>query len=391
MGIWKRNLENKKNVVVLDIGSQFLKAVLMEIDKKEGKGIIKGWAREPLQKNLEESCKKIIEKTEKSAKIKAEQIFLGMNSDLIKGISATVCYRRENPKQKIDLSELKFLVQKVQWRAFDNIRKTFALETNLPDTDVRLINANIISIKIDEHSIHDPLGFEGESFCLTIFNNYTSVEKLKEILFLTSNLNLELIGINSSSYAICDSLNSESQNKDFILIDIGGKTTEITLVRKHGETINTENFHLGGNLFSKTIADFLEVGTNESELIKIKYSKGEISNEAKKKIKEILIPNISCWANGVKVLLEEFLKKYGVLPKKVFLSGEASLLPGIKETLEKKGLIPEFILPREIIKIKNKTKFQEIPCLALANLSLEFPKNNLFAPLLKRVIRLIQD
>lgn len=391
MGIWKRNLENKKNVVVLDIGSQFLKAVLMEIDKKEGKGIVLGWAKEPLQKNLEESCKKIIEKAEKSAKTKAEQIFLGMSSDFIKGISATLCYRRENPKQKIDLPELKFLVQKVQWRAFDNIRKAFALETNLPDTDVRLINANIVSIKIDESPIHDPLGFEGESFCLTIFNNYTSIEKLKEILFLISRLNLELTGINSVPYAICDCLNSESQNKDFILIDVGGKTTEITLARKHGETIDTDNFCLGGNLFSKTLADFLEVGANEAEIIKIKYSKGEVSAEAKKKIEKILSPNISCWANGVKVLLDEFSKKYGALPKKVFLCGEASFLPGIKEILEKKGLKPDFVLPIEIVKIQNKTKFQEISCLALANLSLEFPENNLFAPILKRVIRLIQD
>jgi len=385
-----------KNLVVLDIGSQFLKAMLLEVDRQSGKGILRNWVKEKLDNGLWEqiypACRKAINQVEKKAGIKAEEFFLGLSGDIVKGLSATFCYERENPKEKIDLPELKYFIQKVQWKVFDKIRKNFALETGLPETEAKLVNAHIIDIKIDNSPIANPLGFQGENLCLTIFNTYTSRESLEALVKLASQLGLELAGIAPLSYALFHCFDLDASSKDDILIiDIGGKITELTLIKSRGEIVETKSFNLGGDIFTKAIADFLEIGMSEAEAVKIKYCKKELSPEARRKLGKILEPNISSWVNGVKVVLEEFSKKYRALPSKVFLCGGGSEFPGLKENLKEKRKFQIKSIPsREVTKIENRTKLQDISCLALANLSLESPEANEFSSILKRAIRLIQ-
>jgi len=394
MKFFKKDFKNK-NLIVLDMGSQFIKALLLEVDKKEERGVLLGWAKENFSDDFEKlclNCQKAIKKVEKKTGIKAEELFIGIGGDILRGTSTTFCYRRENPKEKIDLTELKYFVQKTQWKAFERIRKEFGSETGLPETDVRLVSAHIINIKVNNSHLSNPLGFQGENVCLSIFNNYTSLGWLENLVKLASYLNLDLVGINSSSYALFHCLESEhSLKEDILIIDIGGKITEIILIKRGGEVVETRNFNLGGYLFTRAIADFLGLEIEVADLVKIKYSKEEIGPEAKKKIEKLFSSNLLSWVGGVKIVLDEFSKKYKALPSKIFLCGGGNELPGIREILKRKGSFKiNSISPREVIKIKNKTKFEEIPSLALAALALESPEASEFSAILKRAVRLIQ-
>jgi len=384
-----------KNLVVLDIGSQFIKALLLKVDKEEKRGVLIGWAKEYYLDDFEKlclNCQKAIRKVEKKAGLKAEELFIGVGGDILRGTSTTFCYKREQPKEKIDLTELKYFIQKTQWKAFEKIRKEFGLEYGFPETDVRLVSAHIIDIKVDNSHLGNPLGFQGHTVCLSIFNNYTSLNWLENLAKLASWLGLRLIGINSSAYALINCLELDHFSKDDILIiDIGGRITELTLIKRGGEAIETRNFNLGGHLFSRSIAEFLELKTDEAELIKMKYSKDELSYEARKKLEKLFAPNVFSWLGGVKIVLDEFFKKYKALPAKIFLTGGGSQLPGIEEILKKKGgFKTDFISISKIAKIKNKTKFEEIPSLALAMLSLESSEAGEFSDALRRAVRLIQ-
>jgi len=395
MSFFKKDFKNKKNLVVLDIGSQFIKALLLEVDRNEGRGILLGWAKDNFVddfENLCANCQKLIKKLERKTGRKSEELFIGVGGDILRGASINFCHKREEPRQKIDLTELKYLVQKTQWKAFEKIRKDFSLETGLPEAWVRLVSAHIINIKMDNAHIANPLGFQGQNVCLSIFNNYTSLKFLEDLLKLGSWLGLSLVGIGSASYALFHCLElGVSPKEDILIIDIGGKITEITLIKKEGELLETRNFHLGGYSFTRTIADFLDSGTEEGEMIKIKYAKDELSSEARKKLEKLLAHNLSSWFGGVKVVLDEFSRNYKLLPSKIFLCGGGSGLPAIKDILKKKGGFKiNFISPREIVKIKNKTKFEEIPSLSLAALALESPEASEFSTMLKRAVRLIQ-
>lgn len=394
MKFFKKDFKNK-NLIVLDIGSQFIKALLLEVDKKEEKGTLIGWVKENFSDDFEKlclNCGKAIKKVEKKTGIKAEELFIGIGGDILRGTSTTFCYKRESPKQKIDLTELKYFVQKIQWKAFEKIRKEFGLETGLPETDARLVSAYIINTKVNNSHLSNPLGFQGENVCLTIFNNYTSLNWLENLVKLASYLGLALIGINSPSYALFHCLELEHSSKeDILIIDIGGKITEITLIKRGGEVLETRNFNLGGYLFTRTIADFLGLETDVAESVKIKYSKEEVSSETGKKIEKMFSSNLLSWIGGVKIVLDEFSKKYKAIPSKIFLCGGGNELPGIKELLKKRGSFKiNSISSREVIKIKNKTKFEEIPSLALASLALESPEARDFSAILKRAVRLIQ-
>ena len=394
MRFFKKDFGNK-NLIVLDIGSQFVKALLLEVDKNEKRGTLLAWARENFVDDFDKlclNCQRAIRKAENKAGIKAKEIFLGIEGDTLKGSSTTFCCKRENPKEKIDLTELKYIIQKVQWKAFEKIRKEFSSETGTPETEIRLVSAHIVDIKVDNSHLANPLGFQGENICISIFNNYTSIKLLEDLIKLVAYLGLDLIGINSPSYALFRCLDLDhSAKEDTLIIDVGGKNTEITLIKGGGELIEARNFHLGGHLFTRTIAEFLDMGTEEAEAVKIKYSKEGVSAEAKKRIEKLMSSNLFSWGGGVKVVLDELLKKYRVMPSKIFLCGGGSNLPIIKDVLRKRmNLKANHISPSEIIKIKNKTKFEEIPSLALAALVLESLEINEFSATLKRAVRLIQ-
>ncbi len=396
MRILKKKSAKNKNLIVLDIGTQFLKAIVLEVDKERKKGILHSWAKERISadlNNIYPICQKAITKAEKKANIKGEELFLGVNCEIAQGVGTTFCFKREKPKRKIDSTELKYLVQKVQWKAFDKIRKSFALETGLSETKAKLVNANIIDIKIDNSSVANPLGFQGEILCLTIFNTYTSSDCLEKLIKLADQLELELIGISPSFYALFNCFDLENQtDKNALIIDVGGKITEVGLIKNGGETIRTKSFNLGGQVFTRTIADFLELKRNEAEIIKIKYAKGELSSKAKKKLQKLLSSSISSWLSGIKVVLDDFSKKHKSLPLKIFLCGGGSKLPGIKEALKKKSNFQvKSISPQIIIKVENRTKLDNIPCLALADLALKSSETTMFSSTLKRVMRLIQE
>ena len=393
MGFFKKDFKNK-NLIALDIGSQFVKALLLEIDA-EGKKSLLSWAREKSFNDFEKllsSCQKAINRIEKKTGVRAEEIFFGTGGDLLKGVSTTFCYKRENPEEKIDLAELRNIVQKTQWRAYDVIRKKFSAESGLPETEVRLVNACVVDIKIDDEHIPNPIGFEGENICLTIFNNYASRENLEALLRLAGELDFELKGINSQSYALFYGLGVGSFRDDVLIIDVGGKVTDVVLVKEKGGVIDIKNFNLGGYLFTKTLSEFLGLNLDDAELIKTKYSKGEVSDSAKQKLDKLFSSNISSWFGGIKVVLDDFFENYGSAPKNILLCGGGSLLPGMEEILKKRGgFKTKIISSGEITMINNKTKLQDVSSLALSALAAESPEQNEFHSLLKRAIRLIQS
>jgi len=394
MGFFKKDSKNK-NLIVLDIGSQFVKALLLEIDQEERRGTLLSWAREKSFNDFEKlfpSCRRAVERIERKTGIKAGEVFLGIGGDLLRGASTTFCYKRGNPAEKIDLPELKNLVQKTQWRAYDKLRKDFSAETGMIETEMRLASACVVDISIDKTHIPNPMGFEGTTVCLTIFNNYASKSVLEDLLHLSSELNLNLCGINSQSYALFQALEIGNLKEDTIIIDVGGKITDVILVKDKGGVIDIKSFNLGGYLFTKTLSEFLGLSIEDAELVKTKYSRGEISVSAKEKFEKLFHPNIDSWFSGIKVVLGEFFKNYRCAPQNVLLCGGGSLLPTMEEILKKKGgFKTKLVSPKEITKIKNKTKFQDVSSLALASLAVESMEMNEFSPILKRAIRLVQS
>jgi cell division protein FtsA len=401
----------------LDIGTEVVKALVFKIDKTSGNGVVIGVGRvrqrlSDMQKGavsdisgVIENCRKAIELAKNMAKVKrAEKTIIGIAGELVKGTTTTVHYERIKPEMKIDLPELKNIIQKVQWKAFDRIRQQLAWETGHSEIEVKLINAAIVDVRIDGYRITNPIGFQGRDVSISVFNAYAPMIHLGALQTIADELKLELLSIAAEPYAVARSMGIEDV-LDFnaVFIDIGGGTTDIAVVR-NGGLEGTKMFALGGRAFTKRLAQELGISFEEAEVLKIKYSEGKLGADVSRKIEEILEDDCEVLVSGVELSLSEFAET-DLLPHKFFLCGGGSGLPGIKKAL----LSPKwtknlpfakppqvsFLQPKDVVNIIDESGElrdpQDITPMGLANLALDLAgEEKVLAGILRRAVKMIQ-
>jgi cell division protein FtsA len=162
MKIFERVTKKEQKVphfVALDIGTEFVKALIFKIE--DGKGVVVGAGRQRQRlgdmhggavtdiAGVVENCSKALDRAEEMAGVVADECIIGIAGELVKGTTTTVHYERLNQVVKIDFNELKNIVNKVQWKAFDAARQQLAWETGYNTLDVKLVNASIVDVKID--------------------------------------------------------------------------------------------------------------------------------------------------------------------------------------------------------------------------------------------------
>ncbi|MDQ1284007.1 MAG: cell division protein FtsA [Patescibacteria group bacterium] len=411
-----RNISNDY-ILSLDIGTEVVKALVFRIDAEAGVGVVKGVgrARQSLSdmhsgavsdiSGVIKNCRLAIEKAKAMAGAKkAEKAVVGIAGELVKGTTTTVHYERIKPEIRIDLPELKNIIQKVQWKAFDRIRQQLAWETGHSEIEVKLINAAIVDVRIDGYKVNNPVGFQGRDVSISIFNAYAPLVHLGALETIAKELGLELLNIAAEPYAVARSMGVDDI-ADFsaVFIDIGGGTTDIAVVR-NGGLEGTKMFALGGRAFTKRLARELGISFEEAEILKIKYSEGKLGRDVAMKIEGMLADDCGVWLSAVELSLAEFAET-DLLPYRFFLCGGGSGLPGIKKSLLgqswRKNLPfakePEvsFLQPRDVANIIDETKNlrdpQDITPMGLANLALDFVgEEKVMAGILRRAVKMIQ-
>ncbi len=400
----------------LDIGTSMVKALIFDVDQEHMRGEVIGVGRQKqgladMQSGavsdiaaVVHNVEQALERAEAMAGVMPEQVILGIAGELVKGKTTTVHYERTSPTSKIDLPELKNIIQKVQWKAFERVRKQLAWETGMPEIDVKLINAAIVEVQIDGYPVTNPIGFQGKDVQIGIFNAYAPLIHLGALQTIARELNLDLLSIAAEPYAVARSVGVEdSVEFNAIFIDIGGGTTDIAVVRGGGIE-GTKMFALGGRAFTKRLATVLNVQFDEAERIKIKYSEGKLPPELTAKVQEALQADAAVWLSGVELALADF-SALEPLPTKILLCGGGSSLPEIKAALGRnnwrRGLAfprkpaVHFIKPSEVSNIIDRTgelnTVQDITPMALANVALDLAgEESMTQNILRRVVRMMQ-
>lgn len=391
-GLFKSQKENY--ALSLDIGTEFVKALVFKIKGEKGYVVGAGRARQKLSdmqggavtdiQGVIQNCQKALEQAQKQAKKRAIQTIIGIAGELVKGSTTTVKYERDDPKSQIALNELKKIVEQVQERAFEKTRSQLAWETGHREIDVKLVNASVVDVKIDGLKVTNPLGFQGKEVEVGIFNAFAPIVNLGALETIANALDLDLLSIAAEPYAVARCIGLE-EKPDFsaIFMDIGGGTTDIAVVR-NGGVEGTKMFALGGRAFTRRISDVLGLPFEKAEDLKIKYSTGKnVPLETKAKIQEALSKDAQVWLSGVELTLSEF--PLDLLPSKILLCGGGSELPEIKQALSSSAWISRlpfakppkiaFIKPEEVNNIKDETGQLKNPAditpMALANLAID--------------------
>ncbi len=401
----------------LDIGTEVVKALIFQIDGEESKGLVVGVGKERQKPGhmtsgavadiagVVETCQKAIEKAAKKVGFIPDQCIVGIAGELVKGTTVNVRYERVRPQLKIDMPELKSIVQKIQWKAFDRVRQQLAWETGHSEIDIKLINAAIVDVRIDGYRVTNPLGFQGKEVSVSVFNSYAPMIHLGALQSITNELGLDLLSIAAEPYAVARSLGTDNAVEfSAVFIDIGGGTTDIAVVR-NGGIEGTKMFALGGRAFTKRIATELSISFEEAEQLKIKYSAGELGPHLMQKMSNILQEDCQIWLSGVELALGEFVGT-DLLPNRFLLCGGGSHLPEIKKVLEGnkwpedlpfgKQVKVDFIYPKDVINILDRTKelndFQDVTPMGLANLALDLVgEERVVGSILRKVVRMMQN
>lgn len=420
MGFFSKILKGggKEIFLSLDVGTEVAKALVFSVDPKENKAVVLGVGKEMQKKGNMQSgavsniggvimtCQAAIETAQAAAGIKkVKKAIVGIAGELVKGTTTTVHYQRTNPESRIDLSELKVIIKKVQEKAFERIKDQITWETGQSDIEVKLINAAIVDVRIDGYQITNPIGFQGKDVSVSVFNAYAPMIHLGALEAIADELCVDLVNIAAEPYAVARAIDYEDV-LDFsaIFVDIGGGTTDIAVVR-NGGLEGTKMFAFGGRAFTKKLAQELRLNFDEAEDLKLQYSYGKLNRGINDKIEQILQSDCEVWLSGVELSLSEFTQA-DVLPSKILLCGGGSGLPGIRNALLStqwlkdlpfaKAPAVNYLQPRDISRVMDTTNKlrnpQDVTPMALANLVLEISsEEKVMAGILRRVIKSMQD
>jgi cell division protein FtsA len=416
MAFWRRFLQRPESeklaaCTALDVGTEFAKALLFEVDE-EGRGTVRGVGRRRQGlahmssgtvadiSAVVDNCQIALQEAEEMAGFRSKQVIIGIAGELVKGSTTSMSQERKKPDVQISARELDELIQSVQREAMREAERTITWETGLPNVDIRLVHAAVTGATIDGYAVTNPVGFHGRHVRISIFNAFAPLIHLGALQTVASMLDLELVAIVAEPYAVARCMDDEQvQQQGALFIDVGGGTTDVALVR-HGGIEGTRMFALGGRAFTKSLADRLELPFATAEEVKVDFAKGA-TVDRREEVGQIIAEDVAVWSAGVELVLEEF-SKTGMLPGRIYLCGGGARLPQIGAALRD----PEFarqlpfarppqveaITIAEVAQITDVTGLlrdeQDIPPMALAHQVLEMSAAE--APLdgaLRRVLR----
>ena len=332
------------SILALDIGTEFVKAVMAAPRKKGNLEILGVGRAHQVDGNMHAGavadipavvsvCEEALNQAEEEAGERASTTVVGIAGELIKGNTTTVNYARKNPNKPITDNEMNEIIREVQRKSGEAAKKTVALETGNENVEVRLINSAIVSLTIDGYKISNPIGFKGSDIVIQFYTAFAPLIHVAAIEKVCAELNLDLLTVAVEPFAVCRACLGDDLESNFsgIVMDIGGGTTDIAVV-EDGGVEGTKMFGIGGKSFTHQIAESLGVDTETAEEYKLKFDSGELDDRVKAKVESAISRNLSVWITGVQVALEEF-GNLGSLPRNILLCGGGAGLSPLQEQL----------------------------------------------------------
>lgn len=418
MGLFGRSDQRKRrgeSYVALDLGTESSKCLVWENYEQAchilGKGQVvhqPGTMRGGMIINIPEAAigvRQMVATAIQQSGIAPKKLVMSLSGDLVRSLVTTVRYHRVRPDSPIDTNELKNIIYKAQWKAFEQIRSLVAKDQeDSADLGVKLINTTIVDTRIDGYKVANPLNFQGSVITLSIFNAFAPLVHLGAAQALADAIGLDLTSVAAGPYALTKSLLVDNPEFSAVFIDVGAYLTDVAVVNEGG-IFGMQNFALGGNAFTRNLATSLKISPERAEEIKIDYSNDLLDKRSKAKINRILKDTAKLWVQGVMEALDEF-SHLDVLPNKIFVAGGGAALPEIKSALLAKSwaehlpfskkpypaVIEPTDVPQMVLEHQIKIDLSDMVALGLAHLTLTpSAKNDTIGNILHRIVLNMQS
>jgi len=213
-----------------------------------------------------------------------------------------------------------------------------------PGTDY--IEREVIKIELNGYHVKNPAGKNARSVKSYIYLS-AGVEKMMKLaeeeigkIFIHTPLKFA-----TSSLVAFKVLNDIISNREgFLIIDIGGETTEINLIR--GNVLEmSASFSKGTNLLFRKAAASLNTFLKEASSVVKAYSRGHRTLESSDKIAPVIKDSVGEWRDYLKKSLAAMARSM-LLPQNVFVIGDDPVCKFFSSCLESEDF-SEFTILRK--------------------------------------------
>lgn len=371
----RKNANTNDYIVALDVGTEFVKALIARLDDDKLDIVGVGRKRQDTSdmhsgaiadiSGVVRNCEEALSEAEDQAGLQAKRVVIGIAGELVKGVTNTIRYRRPQPDRPLDVGEMEFIIEKVQERSQGKAQKQIALETGNQDVEVKLVNSALVSIHIDGYKVSNPIGFQGRDVAVQIFTAFAPMVHIGALERVAEELSLELLAVAAEPFAVSRSVLGSDASSNFtaILADVGGGTTDIAVVNDGGVE-GTKMFGIGGRSFTDTIASEMDLPYDDAEKLKLNIDSSSIKSSVAKDVNEAIEKTMEVWVAGVELALSEF-DSVDHLPNRILLCGGGASLTKLVDALQEsdwhdglpftKKPSVHHIDPSEVIGIKDTT------------------------------------
>lgn len=333
-------------VVALDIGTEYVKALIGKVaadqDKIEIIGV--GRQRQSLSDmqagaiadipSVVENCDHALAQAEDQAGVSVRSAVIGIAGELVKGTTTTIKVTRKVPTKQLDTAEMEKIIRLVQERAEVRARQQVAWELGGKEVEIRLVNSALVGIEIDGYPVTNPIGFQGKDVVVQLYTAYAPLIHIGALEKTAQELDLDLLAVAAEPFAVARSVVGNVSNSAFsaVLMDVGGGTTDIAVINDGGVQ-GTKMFGIGGRAYTRSIERELGVDYDQAEKLKLGLSMKTVPAKQASAVQAALKKTVDVWTSGVELALGEF-PQMDHLPHHVFLCGGGSSLDMLMDSLQ---------------------------------------------------------
>jgi cell division protein FtsA len=335
-----------KYLVALDVGTEFVKALIGQISEDGSTVEIIGVGRAHQRltdmqagaisdiAGVVENCDKALNEAEEQANVSVRTAIIGIAGELVKGTTTTIRVARKQVTKPLDIAEMEKIINIVQDRAQAKAKQQLAWELGGKEVDVRLVNSALVSIEIDGYPVTNPIGFQGKDVVVQLYTAFAPLIHIGALEKTAQELDLDLLAVAAEPFAVARAVigNNTNQNLSAILMDVGGGTTDIAVINEGGVQ-GTKMFGIGGRAYTHAVVRDLGVEFEEAEELKVGLSNNHVPTQKRPAIEAALGKTADVWIGGIDLALSEFTK-LDHLPHRIFLCGGGSSLDLLMHRLE---------------------------------------------------------
>jgi hypothetical protein len=288
----------------------------------------------------EGDCEQRIKSTLADILVSMEEDYGDLPDQAIFGISPDHCLdlmsvvRFTHPERtKFTEEELENLQEQAEKNASFRAQDLLASIKGDMDTDLIRITAAQVSLVMDEASINDPVGLEGEKLELSWFGSFAEESYLDFVQHVASESGLEILAVTSAGYSLYSVLQDSSPTyNNSVIINFDSHSTEV-FVSFGGGLVGTRSINMGIAGFISDVAKKMDLHFDEAVEMVEKYKKGSLDPTLVAKVQKTLDKFLVVWEKALVSVFSDF-SGVKTFSSKVVLAGEGFEFPDVRAFLE---------------------------------------------------------